>query len=454
MQRERFRVARPVAKLREGKTDWYKISNLADGGAVVAIYDEIGFFGVTAAAFIDELNAITADTITLRLASPGGEVFDGVNIYNALVNHPAHIDVQIDSLAASIASVIAMAGDTITMSGAAQMMIHEGFTMFAGPADEMRATADQLDKASNMIASVYAARTGKPVADWRAAMRAETWYTADEAVAAGLADKVAPLKGRPAVATASSAATAWDLSVFKNTPQAMLNAATGSGYKPKPYSRESYENVKCPECGKYSDSDAQNCGQCGAKLAGRDDVQADDGSDSMTDRAKAALIAAGLDPALLLAAVPAVPQPVAPVVAVAPTAPIAGVVTSPTGADKPDVDNSAWDASKAWHGGVDAKDPEAYYGAICAGKKGGDPATQAAWALPYRYGPDDPPNAAGVRDALARLSQTQGLINKSEAQEVLQDAMKKVNPDYKPGDRMDTSLLSAVFTQGLRGATK
>lgn len=437
MQRERLRIARPVAKLREGKTDWYRITNLATGGSEVAIYDEIGYFGVTAANFIDDLNAIKTDTITLRLSSPGGEVFDGINIYNALVNHPAHIDVQIDSLAASIASVIAMAGDTITMSAAAQMMIHDGFTMCAGPADEMRAIADQLDKASDTIASVYAARTGTPAGEWRAAMRKETWFTADEAVKAGLADKVAPLKGRP-----SSPGNSWDLSVFKHTPRAMLNAAASAGYEPEPYKREAYENVKCPSCGKYSDSDATHCGQCGVKLAGRDDVTTDDtgasGSGAMSDRAQTPVVAA----------VPVPPQP-EPV-----RAPIAETVTGPADAGKPEVDNSAWDASKAWHNGVQADDPGAFYAGICAGKKPGDPDTQGAWALPFKYHPDDPPNAAGVRDALARLSQTKDLINKSEAQETLEAAMKKINPDYKPGDQMDTGLLSAVLTQALRGGTK
>jgi hypothetical protein len=118
-----------------------------------------------------------------------------------------------------------------------------------------------------------------------------------------------------------------------------------------------------------------------------------------------------------------------------------------------EVDNSAWDASKAWHNGTVADDPSAFYSGICAGKKTGDPDTQAAWALPYRYHPDDPPNAAGVRAALARLSQTQGLINKTEAAEMLEAAMKKINPGYKPGDR-DDSLLSAVLSELLIGGTK
>jgi hypothetical protein len=109
---------------------------------------------------------------------------------------------------------------------------------------------------------------------------------------------------------------------------------------------------------------------------------------------------------------------------------LAGLATF-LGADSK-VDNSPWDASKAWSAGADSDDPAAFYAGICAGKKAGDKTTQAAWALPYKYTPSSLPNAAGVRNALARLDQTEGLTNKAEAKATLQAAMKKVNPDWEP----------------------
>jgi hypothetical protein len=116
-----------------------------------------------------------------------------------------------------------------------------------------------------------------------------------------------------------------------------------------------------------------------------------------------------------------------------------------------DVDSSPWDASKAWHNGSEADDPAAFYKAICAGRRAGDPDTQDAWALPYKYTPSSSPNAAGVRNALARISSTQGLTNKDEAQSLLEGLMKKINPDYDPGDRIDPGLLAQVFAIGLEG---
>jgi hypothetical protein len=126
-----------------------------------------------------------------------------------------------------------------------------------------------------------------------------------------------------------------------------------------------------------------------------------------------------------------------------------------------DVDNSPWDASKAWHNGAESDDPAAFYAGICAGKKSGDKATRAAWALPYKYHPGDPVNAAGVKAALGRLPQTEGLTNAAEAKATLQAAMKKVNPDYEPedhtGDRPgdhDENDLSGIDLEQIRAALK
>jgi ATP-dependent protease ClpP protease subunit len=206
--KDRLKTARPRAELQQGRTDWYRIENLASSTtAIVHIYNEIGYWGTTAEDFCRELRGINASVIELHLNSPGGEAFEGIAIYNALKQHPAQVQVSVDSLAASIASVIAMAGDTITMATGSTMMIHEASGIEIGNADELRAYADLLDVVSNNVAAIYAERAGGTIESWRAAMRLETWYTAEEAVTAGLADSV----------TASRTAApenSWDLSVY------------------------------------------------------------------------------------------------------------------------------------------------------------------------------------------------------------------------------------------------
>lgn len=168
----------------------FEIKNLADGSAEIAIYDEIGPWGVSAVRFTDELRTINAQSITLRIASPGGDVADGLAILNALRAHPAMINVIVEGWAASAASFIAMSGDTVQMAPNSMLMIHDAMTICIGNAEEMLETAALLDKHSDNIADVYQRKAGGTVADWRAKMRETTWYTAQEAVDAGLADSI------------------------------------------------------------------------------------------------------------------------------------------------------------------------------------------------------------------------------------------------------------------------
>jgi ClpP class serine protease len=118
----------------------------------------------------------------------------------------------VDGLAASIASVIAMAGDRIVMAPNSQLMIHDGSGLCIGNAAEMRQMAELLDRQSNNIAEVYANRAGGTAEDWRALMEAETWYTAQEAVDAGLADEVASTR---TLTDGNSPQNSWDLSIFR-----------------------------------------------------------------------------------------------------------------------------------------------------------------------------------------------------------------------------------------------
>jgi len=197
--------------------DRLKVENAAgsdDDTATMYVYDEISWCGVTAEAFAKELDSITASTITLRLNSPGGDLFDGIAIYNSLVSHPATVNVQVDGLAASAASVIAMAGDTIKMMRGTQLMVHDGLGMCIGNAGEMLKTAELLDQGSNEIAGLYAHRAGGDRSAWRDIMRAETWYTGPEAVTAGLANEAVPDDDETESATKDGPKARFDLSVF------------------------------------------------------------------------------------------------------------------------------------------------------------------------------------------------------------------------------------------------
>jgi ATP-dependent protease ClpP protease subunit len=167
----------------------------AKGGAraEILIYDPIGQDwygnGVTAKKFRDDLSAVgDVQDIVVRINSPGGEVFDGFAIYNALKQHPAKVVVHVDGLAASIASVIAMAGDEVVMGEGAMFMIHSPWTLAMGNADQLRDMADTLDKVEVGLVDAYVAKTGKSREDVEEWMNGETWFTRDEAIEAGLAD--------------------------------------------------------------------------------------------------------------------------------------------------------------------------------------------------------------------------------------------------------------------------
>lgn len=171
----------------------------ADGDtAEVLLYDEIGFWGTTADQFVRDLKGITAPAIDVRINSPGGEVFDGIAIYSALAGHPATVTTYVDGVAASAASFIAQAGQTRMIGQYAKMMIHNASGLVIGQAADMRAMADLLDELSGTIADIYAARSGRPAAEFADAMAAETWYGATDSVDAGLADAVDAPDSAPA----------------------------------------------------------------------------------------------------------------------------------------------------------------------------------------------------------------------------------------------------------------
>lgn len=228
---ERVRARVPRAQRLSSSQQWFRVTDSSDGSpARLDIFDEIGFWGVSASEFNSQLQAVNAPTIDLHVNSPGGDVFDGITILNTLRAHPSRINVTVDGLAASAASFIAQAGDSITMMPNSQLMIHDASGICMGNPADMKAMLELLDKCSDNIASIYANRAGGIAGDWRTAMRAETWYSADEAVAAGLADAVA----EPAGGKKPAASDAWNLSFYvyngrAEAPPPTLGADTAPG---------------------------------------------------------------------------------------------------------------------------------------------------------------------------------------------------------------------------------
>ena len=186
-QRARGRVPDAVAAREAG----YRIRNAIgdDDTAVVRIYDEIWMLGVNAEDLVAELDTITAPNLRVEINSPGGDMFAGIAIFNALRNHPARVMTRVDGVAASAASLIFQAGDHRVMQPGTQQMIHNAWGMTIGDRRDHAQMAELLEQSDGQLAAVYAARAGTSVASMRALMDAETWLTGNEAVDVGLADE-------------------------------------------------------------------------------------------------------------------------------------------------------------------------------------------------------------------------------------------------------------------------
>lgn len=167
-----------------------------ENAAEVLIYGDIGESwdgqSVDAASFVENLQQVDADYLTVRINSFGGSVKDGLAIYNAIKRHPAATTIEIDGMAVSIASLIAMAGDTVSMADNAMMMIHAPWTIAMGNSTDMREMADMLDKHADAMATSYASKSGMNVDDILALLKdgKDHWYLASEALEAGLIDQI------------------------------------------------------------------------------------------------------------------------------------------------------------------------------------------------------------------------------------------------------------------------
>jgi len=194
--------------------------------AEVWIYAEIGEgwgWGISAKDFADEINALDVSEMTVHINSPGGDVFDGVAMHTVLKRHKAAVTVTIDGLAASAASLVAMAGDNIEIAQGAFVMVHHPWTFGMGNASEFREIADQLEKIGESLVRIYAERTDNTETRVREWLDAETWMDSDEAVSNGFADA---LTDQPAIAASV------DKRLFAHAPDRLQVAAKIS--KPAP----------------------------------------------------------------------------------------------------------------------------------------------------------------------------------------------------------------------------
>lgn len=186
-----------------------KISNKTATEAEIIIYAGIGqdFWGdgsmISAKQFSDELKKIpdTVKTINVRINSPGGDVFDGIAIYNRLKQHKAKKAVYIDGLAASIASIIALAGDEIKIGDGALFMVHLPWTISMGNRIDLDNTVNRLLDVEEQMLGIYAKKSGLGRSEIRALLEKETWMGADEAIDYGFVDS----KVEDTVAIAASA---------------------------------------------------------------------------------------------------------------------------------------------------------------------------------------------------------------------------------------------------------
>lgn len=179
----RARNLAPVATVRRG----LQLTNLSADTADLYLYDAIGGWdGVTAKDVVGALSTSAGRRVNLYINSPGGDIFEGHAIHNAIRRHSGVVTGYIDGIAASAASYVAMACSDLWAAPNAQMMIHDGQGLCMGPAADMRETADLLDLLSDSIAEMYAERAGGEALEWRAKMQATTWFNASQALDAKL----------------------------------------------------------------------------------------------------------------------------------------------------------------------------------------------------------------------------------------------------------------------------
>lgn len=244
---------------------WYRIQNKADDDTVaqVDIYDEIDWYwGVDARTFRNELKALpdSVETIELHINSPGGDVYEAIAIMNSLRQHKARVVTTVDGYAASSAGFIAVgASDELIVAENAEIMAHLPWAPMVGDANDMRKMADDLERIGRNIASIFAARAGGTVEEWMDVLTAETWWSAQEAVDAGIADKVLAAPKRDAK---NSARNRFDLSMFNHAGRSQAPAPRipqAHNQTPQPVEAEASDG-KEPTVATLSESALQKLG--------------------------------------------------------------------------------------------------------------------------------------------------------------------------------------------------
>lgn len=437
-------MAREDKRQRVEGRSWYRIHAKAkdsSGPTRMDVYDEIGFWGVTASEFIADLGRIDGP-VELHINSPGGEVFDAYAIFNALIAREG-VTTYNDGLAASSAALLMMAGEERYGAELSQMMIHEAWSGTDGNASALTAMAARLETVSAQMAKVLAQTVGGTDAEWRAAMQAETWYTADQALDAGLltgiivstrADK-SQVDAAPVAASVRRAEGGRIAAGVRPEPGPEITAPEPQA-QPQPQANTSSEATAAADAAAAQAAAGDNNGWVFRGGAWEFDPDGDGDDDSKpgtdTDHDYWAEDGTQLKP---IPVNPATGTGAVPMPANAAT----GTITAAS------VDNSPWDAAKAWANGAAADDKAAFYAGITAGRRSGEDAnTQAAYALPYRYTPDSAPNAEGVRQALSRLPQANGLTNEAAAKTKLEGLMKDINPDYEPPASKAAGTVSGI----------
>lgn len=204
---------------------------------VITLYDEIGFWGVTAKKFNETLAQVKTPKAVLKINSPGGDVFDGIAMHNDLLDHPSDWTVKVTGLAASAASIVAMAGDRIEVGENAFLMIHNAWSIAIGNKQDFRDTADLLAEIDDALANTYVARTKKKYEDIAKMMDDETWLNGKQAVAEGFADATFGAGKED-----DKAKALFDLTVFKNAPKELIRGG-GSQEWHAPETRRDVERL-------------------------------------------------------------------------------------------------------------------------------------------------------------------------------------------------------------------
>ena len=196
----------------QGVNSRYEIKSENDS-ADIYLYDAIGgWFGIVAEDFVRDLAEVDAKTINLHINSPGGDVFDARAIHSAIRNHPAHVTAHIDGLAASAATYVALAADTVKMAEGSFFMIHNAWTLALGDKNDMIETAALLEKIDQTISKDYQNKTGLDADNINDFMDAESWFTAYEALEHGFIDEIAE---------SGTVDNKYNLSAYENAPVAL-----------------------------------------------------------------------------------------------------------------------------------------------------------------------------------------------------------------------------------------